>query len=499
MADLGRSDSLDRVGGIDCFDGNLSALSPSTSPEGQEIARQVVFLEAFRDSARRCDDFFAAERDRLCMEYNDALHQLKAAERALATITKHKQSLAHFQAGKVWGDIKAVYKSLHTEIKDLRSFSRTNFDLCIRLVKAYRKAVGRSSRVAAGMWQHLRKREFADDARLLALTQELERQYADAFCFGFIPFAHKELYAAAKGEWHVFRVGLRFGACVVLLIWLLWDSLFDDSQGIDLFQHPIVHVYAAIGGGLLLLWTWALNLLVWERAGVDHAAIFAFASPLTSVQDVFSATSLATTLYLCNLLLYYKLLRGVAGPLQALPPHLLPVVLLAYSLYRLVFPWAQRQEMWRIIAQIVVAPLGAVGFKEVFFADTMTSFNKVSYEAVLGGCYLFRGGFIADHATTGSAAASSSLYHEMCGPTSVAQKYIAPLVIAFPLWLRLLQCLKRYYLTARRVPPLPNAFKCGISLSVRLRDDFKYTFVTHSLPGYRRGSLHLFTAFVENL
>jgi hypothetical protein len=198
-------------------------------------------------------------------------------------------------------------------------------------------------------------------------------------------------------------------------------------------------------------------------------------------------------------LLYYKLLRGVAGPLQALPPHLLPVVLLAYSLYRLVFPWAQRQEMWRIIAQVVVAPLGAVGFKEVFFADTMTSFNKVSYEAVLGGCYLFRGGFIADHATTGSAAASSSLYHEMCGPTSVAQKYIAPLVIAFPLWLRLLQCLKRYYLTARRVPPLPNAFKCGISLSVRLRDDFIYTFVTHSLPGYRRGSLHLFTAFVEIL
>jgi len=39
----------------------------------------------------------------------------------------------------------------------------------------------------------------------------MERQYADAFGFGFIPFAHKELYAAAKGEWHVFRVGALWG------------------------------------------------------------------------------------------------------------------------------------------------------------------------------------------------------------------------------------------------------------------------------------------------
>lgn len=465
MADLGRTDSLDRMDRVDCLDTSLNALSPF----GQNISRQHCLFEAFQYSTQRCDDFFAAETDRLCREYNDALQQLKAAERALASISKHKRSLAHFQADKVWGDIKSVYRSLHKEIKDLRSFSRTNFDLCIRLVKAYRKSVGRSSRVARGMWRHLRKREFADDARLLALTQELERQYADAFCFGFIPFAHKELYVTVKGEWHVFHVGLRFGACVVLLIWLLWDSLFDNSQGVDLFQHPIVHVYAAVGGGLMLLWTWALNLIVWERAGIDHTAIFAFVSPLTSVQNVFSSVSLATTLYLCNLLLYYKLLLGVAGPLQVLPLNMLPITLVAYSLYRLVVPWVQCQEIWRILAQVVIAPLGAVGFKEVFFAETMTSFNKVSYWSVLAGCYIFRGGFIAAHADDGGAVASAPLYDEMCGPLSATQMYIVPLVIAFPLWLRLLQSLKLYYLTARRFPPLLNACKCGVCLSVRLR------------------------------
>ncbi len=184
MADLGRSDSLERIGGLDCFEGDLTALSPSASAEGQEIAQQLVFLEAFREHAHRCDGFFAAESDRVLQEYNEALRQLKAAENALSSISKHKQSLANFQATKVWTDIKAVYKSIHKEIKDLRSFGRTNFDLCIRLVKAYRRAVGRSSRVASGMWQHLRKREFADDERLHALSLELEKQYADAFTFG---------------------------------------------------------------------------------------------------------------------------------------------------------------------------------------------------------------------------------------------------------------------------------------------------------------------------
>jgi hypothetical protein len=48
-----------------------------------------------------------------------------------------------------------VYKNLHREVKELRSFSRTNFDLAIRLVKAYRKAVGRSSHVAGAMWRYV--------------------------------------------------------------------------------------------------------------------------------------------------------------------------------------------------------------------------------------------------------------------------------------------------------------------------------------------------------
>lgn len=82
----------------------------------------------------------------------------------------------------------------------------------------------------------------------------------------------------------------------------------------------------------------------------------------------------------------------------------------------------------------------------------------------MGMCYMGQQDYIKDH----RGGAPTSATPPSCGPNSIAQRYIAPLVIAYPLWLRLLQSLKRYYLTAKRVPPLPNAIKYGLSLSVVL-------------------------------
>jgi hypothetical protein len=78
----------------------------------------------------------------------------------------------------------------------------------------------------------------------------------------------------------------------------------DSSEGVNLFRHPIINVYAAMGGVLLLAWTWALNLAVWERAGVDYRHILKFRTPMSSVEYVFAEVSTASTVYLANLLLY---------------------------------------------------------------------------------------------------------------------------------------------------------------------------------------------------
>jgi hypothetical protein len=49
----------------------------------------------------------------------------------------------------------------------------------------------------------------------------------------------------------------------------------------------------------------------------------------------------------------------------------------------------------------------------------------------------------------------------MCGRSSIVQRYINPALICLPLWLRLLQCLRRYHDSATRVPHIPNSIKYG--------------------------------------
>jgi hypothetical protein len=95
-----------------------------------------------------------------------------------------------------------------------------------------------------------------------------------------------------------------------------------------------------------------------------------------------------------------------------------------------------------------------VDFKHIFFADTLTSFNRVTSMMALGLCcmaspeYHASGGFLKKTPPS-------------CGPNSFVQKYIIPALICLPLWLRLLQCLRRYHDSATRVPHIPNSYKYG--------------------------------------
>jgi hypothetical protein len=169
--------------------------------------------------------------------------------------------------------------------------------------------------------------------------------------------AHRELYTKAdkNRDWRSFRIGFRLGLALVFACWACWDAAFDDSVGVNLFkvgedghrgrnvtkggrrrkkqskrrrrvrvrvssrnednrtdhptdhlvviclcQSPIVNVYAACGSVLMLGWCWAVDLLVWERLGVDYAAIFDFATPITPVYSVLEEISTTTAVYLAS-------------------------------------------------------------------------------------------------------------------------------------------------------------------------------------------------------
>ena len=153
--------------------------------------------------------------------------------------------------------------------------------------------------------------------------------------------------------------------------------------------------------------------------------------------------------------------------------------------------------MWRIILQVVIAPLGRLTFCETYFADIMTSFNKVASEGVNAACYLVSGDYFIDHQP--GAPPPKSTLSPSCGPSSVSQRYIAPCVIVLPLWFRLLQCLRAYYNTDSRWPHIPNAIKYGFGMAVVIFGIFNPFYLTETISPnvlipYRAVWLSLFFA-----
>jgi len=241
--------------------------------------------------------------------------QLKRAQRAIEAMPRSKKANMRHNIKELWEDIRWVYISLHNEVRELRRFSRVNFDLCVRLLKRFAKIKSRRGSLPTyRLWQSLKIVEFANENALLELSLDLEKSYANAFTYGFLGLAHKELYPVEGDGWQLFKLGLRFGMCLILLTWFCWNCIFDPSGGIDLFNRPIINLYLSFAGFLLLFWCWGLNLVVWKRINVDYPDILGFnAHAMYTTEEIFADISTVTILYLSNILLYYKLLRGVAG------------------------------------------------------------------------------------------------------------------------------------------------------------------------------------------
>jgi len=156
--------------------------------------------------------------------------------------------------------------------------------------------------------------EFANEEPLRQLSLDLERSYASAFTYGFLGLAHKELSPPELNIYDYISMAFRLGMCFLMLVWLIWDYTFSPPLGVNLFERPIISLYGACGGIILMLWFWGLNLVVWERAKIDYISLLDFDPMKTySAIDIFTEVSVASTVLMINLLLYYKMLRGEGG------------------------------------------------------------------------------------------------------------------------------------------------------------------------------------------
>ncbi|KAF0686520.1 Aste57867_21707 [Aphanomyces stellatus] len=292
------------------------------------------------------------------------------------------------------------------------------------------------------------------------LLEKLEHRMLYGFYQGDMRVLKRELFPHSEDVaiWSGFYFGMHFGMMVVLFIWAVWDSVIDDSKNHNLWESSVMAIYRATGVLILLLWCWCLQVYTFNWFSIPFLPMFDWKITKSTqfVSLVRQAVSI-TIVYLVNLLLYFKALRGDI-PIHILPPYVIPFLLFLALLLKLVFPLKQRRSLLLTVLRVVAAPWAIVRFREAYVGDILTSLVRVFVDLAWSSCYFVSGAFVEADPTG----------HDVCSTSTTFHWVVVPLLSALPLWWRFCQNIRKYRETESRFPYIPNAMKYACAQSVVL-------------------------------
>jgi hypothetical protein len=387
-----------------------------------------------------------------------------------------------------------AFVSIFKEVLRIERFALLNLTGFVRIWKKYEVVEGGAftdaggdllradspARGDRGLLADMHATEFAQLRGLTSLMQETEQAYAEFFCGGNTRVAKADLHAVTKGtnDYADFYKGIKFGAMLLLALWVLWDVVVDAA----LRPHDSLHwrqnvfpVYRAVFCLLFGAWCWGLNCYVWHANRINYIYLFRL-NPGSAVtyRDVFDHCTHWTLFVLTTFLLYYKTERGdLPG---WVPAQVWPIVTFIPVFLRLL--WFLRSHSrghtngWRLgLLQVVGAPFTEVTFLAGYIGDVLTSLVKVYADIYYSLCWLGGGWWLSNQDSTPNPVESV----EVCLESSLFVNFIAPLLAALPLWWRLMQNLRTYYDVRKRFPSLANAGKYATGMSVVIFGIFQIT------------------------
>jgi len=151
--------------------------------------------------------------------------------------------------------------------------------------------------------------------------------------------------------------------------------------------------------------------------------------------------------------------------------------MVVYTLYKMISPWQRRRHWWEAAYQVWISPFGRIDFFTLYVANMMTSFNRITASLMESICYIASGDFFVDHKP--GAPPPQAHFSPHCGPTSLTARYLTPIVLILPLWWRMFQSLRGYYVTQKRWPHMANAVSYSLSSSVVLFGIFNPFYLSH--------------------
>lgn len=427
---------------------------------------------------------------RLAAQFADHLSLLRGQYRADASAATRES-------------LKRALVELHRLLHHLENFALLNYTGFVKILKKHDKW----QRLHSGLIKYenppllkahdarLHAFSFAKAQRCRELLAEVETLFADRFCDGNRAVALATLLTKREiiVNWAHIYLGMKVGACLLLLVWVGWDSLIvptfrseRERHVIDLVLTRAYPVYRGIGGLLLLHWLLGVSLYVWRSARINYRYIFELdprrhrdSSLLTmSYPDVLGDATNMTIVFLVNVLLYYKVVNGYF-PEEMLARGYYPLALAVYTLY-FYLSRAWRTGFLRTLWEIVASPLYAVTFFHTFVGDYLTSTVKVTQDLAWSMCFFSSGEYLLKDQVPNVFSGEHGGIKELLSGINVDEddgscqnnvyfvNVVVPLVCALPLWWRFLQSLRRVYDTQTWWPNLPNAGKYALTQVVAL-------------------------------
>ncbi|KAE9359677.1 hypothetical protein PF008_g2139 [Phytophthora fragariae] len=444
--------------------------TPPTSSESDQLqallAAPVAFEEALEHEYSKVEHAYARHAAQLA----EQLQHLQAQHRADAPATAQES-------------LKNSLVELHRLLHLLHNFALLNYTGFVKILKRYEKIASFPAEQREQQKAKLQTFEFAKAQKCSELLKQVERSFADWFCDGNATVAVATLMTKKEDfvNWGHIYLGIKAGSCLILLIWVCWDSLVvptfhsgRENHLIDLVRTRAYPVYRGIGCLLLLHWLVGVSLYVWRAARINYRYIFEL-NPrrAQSYPQVFSDATNMTIVFLANVLLYYKVVNGYF-PEELLHRGYYPLALFLYTFYfYAIRPWGQQLGMLRTLWEVVWSPLYQVSFFHTFVGDYLTSTVKVTQDVTWSVCFFAAKEFLRkDLVPSGSDVPDSHLAVDPDEPTCANNLYyvnvVVPLVCALPLWWRFLQNLRRVYDTKTWWPHLPNATKYALTQVVVL-------------------------------
>lgn len=253
-----------------------------------------------------------------------------------------------------------------------------------------------------------------------------------------------------------FRLGLWAGVMLtltgILILLLSWPS---DSFLHDEF-FAVLPVFRAFGFVTFVVWCWGVLVTIFTKYNINYVFIMNLdpKTALGPIRVLRMASTLTSVFLLCftAFVLHMKTGNRVLG----IPHNYYPFALIIANIILFFNPlhmFYRTTRLWllRLTWESLISPFSACLFVHFFFSDILTSMPNVFSDFEYMICYYTTGDWQNDDSTR-------------CSNLVVT---LLPYTAAFPLWIRLMQCLRRLWYTLES-EHAANAFKYFFSLVVHV-------------------------------